>query len=93
MHDPQKYQSLTRRSRASSAGGRYGGSGDFRANAADKVEKYRMMLPTISRRSLLTGSMKSRRTVCTTQTLTDTTVLCESNYRMPTGTKSMIRLT
>ena len=89
LHESPNYvEKLTRRNLASSAGGRYGGSGDFRANAADKVEKYKMMLPTISRRSLLTGSMKSRRTVCATQTLAFVSVLCESDYRMPRGTVS-----
>ena len=49
----------TKRSRASSAGGRYGGKGAFKRNADAKTEKYSMMLPAISRRSLLTGRMKS----------------------------------
>jgi len=49
---------------AFSAGGKYGGSGAFRRNADASVEKYNMMFPTISRRSLFTGMMKSRRTLC-----------------------------
>ena len=50
---------------AFSAGGKYGGSGALRRNADASVEKYNMMLPTISRRSFITGIMKSRRTLYT----------------------------
>src|SRR6267154_550683 len=50
---------------AFSAGGKYGGSGALRRNADASVEKYNMMLPTISRRSFVTGMMKSRRTLYT----------------------------
>jgi hypothetical protein len=50
--------------RAPSAGGRYGVNGALRRNADDSTEKYRMIFPTISLRCLLTGVMKSRRTVC-----------------------------
>jgi len=46
---------------AFSAGGKYGGSGAFKRNADANVEKYNMMFPTISRRSLLTEMTKSRR--------------------------------
>jgi len=49
---------------ACSAGGKYGGSGALNRKADANVEKYKMMFPTISRRSLLTGKMKSRRTLC-----------------------------
>ena len=50
---------------AFSAGGKYGGSGALRRNAEASVEKYNMMLPTISRRSFVTGMMNSRRTLYT----------------------------
>ena len=46
---------------AFSAGGKYGGSGAFKRNADANVEKYNMMFPAISRRSLLTEMTKSRR--------------------------------
>ncbi len=55
---------LTRRSRESSAGGRYGGSGDLSRKADARTEKYKMTFPTISRLSLLTGMIKSDLTVC-----------------------------
>jgi hypothetical protein len=48
---------------ALSAGGKYGGSGALRRNADANVEKYSMMFPAISRRSFITGMMKSRRTL------------------------------
>src|SRR5260370_42069483 len=54
----------TNRRRDSSAGGRYGGRGALSRNAAANVEKPRIMFPTISRRSLFTGTIKSCRTLC-----------------------------
>lgn len=57
---------LTRRCRATSAGGKYGARGDFNLNAAARVEKYRMTFPTISRLSLFTGRINSLRTVYST---------------------------
>jgi len=54
----------TNRRRDSSAGGRYGGRGALSRNPAANVEKPRIMFPTISRRSLFTGTIKSCRTLC-----------------------------
>ena len=61
---PKKKNPPTSCCLAFSAGGKYGGSGALNRNADASVEKYKMMFPTISRRSLLTGTMKSRRTLC-----------------------------
>ena len=69
----KRKEKLTSSCLAFSAGGKYGGSGALRRNADASVEKYNIMLPTISRRSLVTGTMKSRRTLYTIRTLISTT--------------------
>ena len=65
---------LTNRRRDSSAGGKYGGRGALSRNAAANVEKPRIMFPTIARRSLFTGTIKSCRTLCK-----------HTNYNRPFG--------
>ena len=65
----QERRTHTRRCLATSAGGRYGGSGDFSLNAEARTEKYKITFPTISRRGTLVGLMKSRRTVCAVCTI------------------------
>jgi hypothetical protein len=72
---------------AFSAGGKYGGNGAFRRNADANVEKYNMMLPTISRRSLLTGMMKSRRTVYQNFSIPCHNISVPS-YRIPVQTRT-----
>lgn len=59
----QRTAGLTSLSRLASAGGKYGGRGIFSVNVDANVEKNKMMLPTISYRSLFTGTIKSCRTL------------------------------